>query len=129
MTPALATREVDLVLPPTPDAARAARSAVVAQELDPQLEHAARLLVTEVVTNCVRHAGVHTPIRFRARVGLSRVHVEVQDDGPGFDPEIRHRAAGFGLRLVDRLATRWGVESGPPTCVWFELDRLERDWG
>ena len=128
MTPALATREVDLVLPPTPDAATAARRAVVAQDIDPELEHPVRLLVTELVTNSVRHSGVPAPIHFHARVGLGRVQVEVEDAGSGFDPEVRHHASGFGLRLVDRLATRWGVEPGPPTRVWFEVDRLERNW-
>jgi anti-sigma regulatory factor (Ser/Thr protein kinase) len=128
MTPAVATREVDLVLPPTPDAATAARGAVTANGLDPELEHPVALLVTELVTNSVRHSGVAEPIHFHARVGLGRVQAEVEDHGPGFDPAIRHTASGFGLRLVDRLATRWGVESGPPTRVWFEVDRLARDW-
>jgi anti-sigma regulatory factor (Ser/Thr protein kinase) len=86
------------------------------------------LLVTELVTNSVRHSHASAPIRFHARMGLGRVQAEVEDGGPGFDPEIRHTAPGFGLRLLDRLATRWGVEQGPPTRVWFEVDRLQRDW-
>jgi hypothetical protein len=60
------------------------------------------------------------------------VRVEVADHGPGFDPEIRHETPGFGLRLVDKLASRWGVERSARGCrVWFEVDRrrgrFERD--
>ena len=128
MAPAVATREVDLVLPPTPDAAAAARAAITAQGLDPDLDHSIRLLVSEVVTNSVRHSGAPDPIHFHARLGLRRFQAEIEDGGPGFDPAIRHTAPGFGLRLLDRLARRWGVESGPPTRVWFEVDRLRRDW-
>jgi hypothetical protein len=50
--------------------------------------------------------------------------VEVADHGPGFDPDIRHETPGFGLRLVDKLASRWGVERSARGCrVWFEVDR------
>ena len=39
---------------------------------------------------------------------------------------MRHDSDGFGLRLVDKLATRWGVERGDGTVVWFEVDRRRR---
>jgi anti-sigma regulatory factor (Ser/Thr protein kinase) len=53
----------------------------------------------------------------------------VTDSGPGFEPEQPRptphvdRPGGWGLCLVDRLADRWGVDSGNRTAVWFELDR------
>ncbi|MEA2272853.1 MAG: hypothetical protein QOI98_1561 [Solirubrobacteraceae bacterium] len=120
---ALAMREVDLVLPLAPDAARSARSALVSHALDPDLEHSVCLLVTELVTNGVRHSGGRRPLRVRARLEPGRAWVEVEDGGRGFHPDIRHGASGFGLRIVDRVATRWGVEAGPPTRVWFVVER------
>ena len=36
--------------------------------------------------------------------------IEVRDPGPGFDPDIRHTATGYGLRMLDMLAARWGVD-------------------
>ena len=85
------------------------------------------LLVTELVTNAVRHANAG-PDR-AVRVELSRwsdcVRVAVFDGGAGFTagpPAERDEADGWGLVLVDRVADRWAVtptDSG--TCAWFEL--------
>lgn len=88
-----------------------------------------RLLVSELVTNALRHADGEgqEAIRLVVTVSDERVRVEVADSGGGFDPEPPpedpHRAAGWGLFLVDTLADRWGVERGGGTRVWFELDR------
>ncbi|MDX6703370.1 MAG: hypothetical protein QOF26_3596, partial [Baekduia sp.] len=98
-------------------------------------DHTVALLTSELVGNAVRHAGPLNPaerIVFHARLGEDHVRVEVADHGPGFDPEVRHETAGFGLRLVDKLASRWGVERTARGCrVWFEVDRsrgrFERD--
>jgi anti-sigma regulatory factor (Ser/Thr protein kinase) len=88
-----------------------------------------RLLVSELVTNSVRHAGLDSDdaIGLEITVSSERVRVEVMDIGPGFDrrsPEPREdRTGGYGLFLVDRLADRWGVVSDEATRVWFEIDR------
>lgn len=84
------------------------------------------LLVSEIVSNSVRHAGLDASdsIEVRIRGSRSMLHVDVIDPGPGFEPEdARPRAddGGWGLRLLDRLATRWGVERGRTTRVWFDL--------
>lgn len=50
--------------------------------------------------------------------------VEVRDRGAGFVPgrlEPQGADGGYGLLLVDRLASRWGVEAADGTAVWFEL--------
>jgi hypothetical protein len=52
--------------------------------------------------------------------------VEVYDGGTGFDPGVREHSPGFGLRLIDKLASRWGAESGGGGHVWFEVDRRPR---
>ena len=87
-----------------------------------------RLLVSELVTNSVRHAGLDSDDAIALEISVSpkRVRVEVTDLGPGFErrpPEPREdRSGGYGLFLVDRLADRWGVISDEVTRVWFEID-------
>lgn len=85
----------------------------------------ATLLVSEVVSNSVRHAGLGAADAIEVRVRGSRamLHVDVIDPGPGFEPQVRPRQddGGWGLWLLDRLATRWGVEHGDTTRVWFDL--------
>ena len=62
------------------------------------------------------------------KVGDEKVRVEVTDDGRGFSPPeapMPHGdgSGGWGLQLVDRVASAWGVEVDDATCVWFELAR------
>jgi signal transduction histidine kinase len=91
---------------------------------DPVVDDAA-LLVSEVVSNSVRHAGLGAADSIEVRVRGSRamLHVDVIDPGPGFEPEVRPRQddGGWGLWFLDQLATRWGVEQGDTTRVWFDL--------
>jgi anti-sigma regulatory factor (Ser/Thr protein kinase) len=109
-------------------AAKARRSlATLRGDLNGALMETLRLLVTELVTNSVRHARADT-VMLRVLVGKSAVRTEVTDAGPGFDPaEVGSPSdarTGWGLFLVERLATRWGVNSnGDGTRVWFELSR------
>ena len=88
-----------------------------------------RLLVTELVTNAVRHAPAsgRRGIELGVEGGGEHVRVEVRDAGEGFDdflpiPSTEARA-GRGLFLVHRVASAWGRDAGPPFAVWFELDR------
>jgi anti-sigma regulatory factor (Ser/Thr protein kinase) len=91
-------------------------------DLTPDLRDRARLLVSEVVANSVRHSGLgpDDSVEVRADPVGRGVHVEVRDEGTGFDP---YRAIGprrFGLRLVDAESDAWGV-SLQPTRVWFDV--------
>src|SRR3954452_5867944 len=87
------------------------------------------LLVSELVTNVVRHTAAHRSIAasdMRVRVYPDRVRIEVRDDGPGLAQRVngdQDPGGGWGLFLVDELADEWGVESGVQNCVWFELTR------
>ena len=87
-----------------------------------------RLLVSELVTNAVRHAELMPGdlIRLVVYAGDSVLRVEVHDPGGGFVPlepaPDPTRPSGWGLYLVAELADRWGVESDGSTHVWFELD-------
>jgi two-component sensor histidine kinase len=88
------------------------------------------LLVSELVTNSVRHSkATNGMIELLACITPGLVHVEVSDDGGGFDvPALVHHDAesGRGLQLVQELADRWGRPTGLRTSVWFELDRIVR---
>jgi anti-sigma regulatory factor (Ser/Thr protein kinase) len=112
-----------------PEAAASARRAIsrLRTDLDPPLIETLRLLVTELVTNSVRHTAAES-VTLRVAVGKSAVLAEVADTGPGFDPECLERSGdedtGWGLFLVQRLADKWGVRhDGPCKYVWFELRR------
>jgi len=100
--------------------------------LDRGVAENAELLVSELVTNAVRHAGLpsEASIEFSVRASPEVLMVEVADTGQGFDrPPNRLRtvagsasASGWGLFLVDRIADRWGaVHMDGETRVWFEL--------
>jgi anti-sigma regulatory factor (Ser/Thr protein kinase) len=112
-----------------PEAAAEARRAIgkLRADLDPPLMETLRLLVTELVTNSVRHTAADS-VTLRVAVGKAAVLTEVADTGPGFDPECVEHAGddntGWGLFLVERLASSWGVKhEGPSKRVWFELRR------
>ena len=122
------TTAIRLRLPATLDAARLARGALVDLAIDSATVDDAVLLTSEVVTNVLLHAGLAPWEEFvlHAQRLESAVRVEVCDPGRGFDlraPEpVQRERGGFGLFLVDRLASRWGVHRSERTCVWFELD-------
>ena len=112
-----------------PEAAARARRALtkLRADIDPPLMETLRLLVTELVSNSVRHAGSETVV-LRVLVGRGAVLTEVTDEGPGFDPtpaaEPGTDENGWGLFLVERLAHRWGVKQEQDHHkVWFELLR------
>jgi anti-sigma regulatory factor (Ser/Thr protein kinase) len=116
-------------LPSGPEAAAEARTAIrdLRADLDPPLMETLRLLVTELVTNSVRHTDADS-ITLRVAIGSSAVLTEVTDRGPAFDPDCVERAGegdcGWGLFLVQRLAHTWGVRNdGGSKRVWFELRR------
>jgi anti-sigma regulatory factor (Ser/Thr protein kinase) len=98
----------------------------IAPEFDGGDVDTLRLLVSEVVTNAVRHGGSSRIVELHASWN-AEVRVEVCDQGEGFTPAPRQGAlddpGGFGLFLVGRLADRWGVETGGGTTVWFVLRR------
>jgi anti-sigma regulatory factor (Ser/Thr protein kinase) len=120
----------DLKLPRDLDSAAAARHAVdqLGGRLPDDLLGDVRLLVSELVTNSLRHAEIDDTqeIGLAVRMNDHVVRVEVSDPGRGFTPPARaddpETVDGWGLYLVATLADRWGVESDGVTTVWFELD-------
>jgi two-component sensor histidine kinase len=125
MATATENRDVLLALEPRAESARLARRALGSHGLHEDVEHTVTLLSTEIVGNAVRHAGLRTDQRivFFARLSEDFARIEVADQGDGFDPDVV-QTEGFGLRLLAKLASRWGVECTDRGCkVWFEVDR------
>jgi len=92
------------------------------------LVEAAQLLVSEVVTNALVHAG--SPIDFHASVGDAGLRVEVTD-GSTQTPTTRSygtmAGTGRGLRLLEQLVDRWGtLARDDGKTVWFELSSGHR---
>jgi anti-sigma regulatory factor (Ser/Thr protein kinase) len=86
-----------------------------------------RLLVSELVTNSVRHGRAESPeaIELSVRASRDRIRVEVADMGPGFEAapraEAHDQGSGWGLHLVETMSDRWGAERNGDMRVWFEL--------
>jgi anti-sigma regulatory factor (Ser/Thr protein kinase) len=126
--------EVLTLLPAVVESPRAAREAVDALPLSEQDDEAAftvRLLVTELVSNSVRHAGLSAAdwITVLVWVEDGLVRGEVTDRGPGFDrpsfDQPPNGTSGRGLYLVDALADQWGIERALDDqgwVVWFQID-------
>jgi anti-sigma regulatory factor (Ser/Thr protein kinase) len=126
-----------LELPSRAAAAGAARKALTALNgslhlVSPERLQDAQLLISEVVSNAVRHGGDgDAPIQVTVRADRETMRVEVRDAGPGFElSQIPLRSptatARWGLQLVAALAHRWGADMDGGTTVWFEIDRPQR---
>jgi anti-sigma regulatory factor (Ser/Thr protein kinase) len=112
-----------------PGLARAATDTFLRQvSATPQMCLDARLVVSELVANAVRHGGAER----------SWVELRLEDAGPALRGSVRHPGAGFvppatpsaemvrggrGLLLVAALTSAWGVTVGDGTTVWFEIER------
>jgi anti-sigma regulatory factor (Ser/Thr protein kinase) len=124
------SRQVTLTLPAAgraPWVARQITRETLAAWRVSHLEETAVLLISELVTNAVRHA---RPGRLAMALYMetdeARLLIEVHDADPH---EPRQRApgtldeSGFGLLLVEALAGKWGVrQTVTGKAVWAELD-------
>jgi anti-sigma regulatory factor (Ser/Thr protein kinase) len=123
--------EIDLRLAPEPEVVTTARHALdqLTDLLPPEKLEDVRLVVSELVTNSVRHAGLPPNEQISLTVVISdgSVRGRVCDPGPGFEKpsEPRPRTdlrGGWGLPIVEKISDRWGVERTCCACVWFEID-------
>ena len=122
--------QFEVRLPHAPDAVPRARRALerVDDSVDDLTLRNAKLLVSELVTNSVRHvpAGMTEEIVLVIERDEGHLRVEVRDHGPGF--AFRRRVpgqdpgSGWGLHMLSTIASRWGVETDGGARVWFELD-------
>ena len=122
--------ELSIRLPAESTAPAAARHALACFEVfvDEEWLDRLRLVVSELVTNSYRHAGLsrHDQVTVHARLDGGKLCAEVVDAGPGFRRperfEPKDTPGGLGLYLVDRSVDRWGVTRDPWTRVWVEID-------
>jgi anti-sigma regulatory factor (Ser/Thr protein kinase) len=123
-------RQTTLTLPATGRAAGLARQAtrdtLVAWQLA-YLEETAVLLVSELVTNVVRHARSDAlGMALRLEPAGASLVIEVHDGDP-HEPRPRMPGrfdeSGFGFVLIEALAGKWGVrQTATGKAVWVELD-------
>ena len=127
-------RQLRMTLPAVSHSVRLSRYATRAVLTAWQLGHvdeAATLLVSELVTNSVRHARGTDVIMVDLHAGRTWLRIEVQDTDrhwpqpripDGFDE------SGFGFILIDALASSWGVrETEAGKAVWAELDTQQSE--
>lgn len=116
---------ISVELPRRTEAAATARATLdryAGGHLAPDALFNARLVVTELVANAFEHGEGGIVLN----LDLQRHHLraEVVDGGTGNAPSVRatpgDATGGFGLRIVDGLALRWGAFEGT-THVWAEL--------
>jgi anti-sigma regulatory factor (Ser/Thr protein kinase) len=124
----------EISLAPTdaaPTRARAEVSAWLGQgPHDDAILRDAQLLVSELVTNGIRHARISAdqPLHLTASLGITTLRLELRDHGTRGTVARRRpqphdaTAGGFGLDLVAQLSSAWGVQrDAHGTTVWLEL--------
>jgi anti-sigma regulatory factor (Ser/Thr protein kinase) len=92
----------------------------------PELAETARLCVSELLTNVVRHVGEGTAVTLRLWLVDGHPRLELTDPDPHAVPELRHPSdeaeSGRGLALLDALTTRWGVTRNLDSkTTWCDL--------
>ena len=131
-------KDIAVRIPGGPEAPGLARETVrreLGARLPNQATDDAALLVTELVGNSVRHAGVSSAghVLVDIRLMADRLRISVADHGSATVPRIGEREpdepGGLGLVLVDRIASSWGVarDGSGTTRVWFELSLNAKD--
>lgn len=128
------TRHLRRVLAARPEAAAKARHAMRALPLAAATRDTLELLVSELVTNAVRHAGLgpEDPVSIHITSRTDRVRLAVRDNGPGFahpsvDASDPLALGGRGCVIVDTLSDTWGIDRDASGCtVWCEVAVDER---
>jgi len=92
----------------------------------PSLEENAVLVVSELLTNAIRHARDTDAIELDLHATRACLRIEIQDrDRQWPRPRVVNELSesGFGFVLIDALAAKWGVrETETGKAVWAELD-------
>jgi len=115
-----------LRLSPDPSSARAARQFVDgALRADDDVTELAVLLVSELASNVIQHAG--TQFEVSVSVDAARIRIDVADEDarlPTLKDYVAKSVSGRGLHMIAASAARWGFEStSTGKVVWFELER------
>ena len=125
------TQQCRRSLAPELGAAAAARRALDGfhGELEEDVIERSALVVSEVVTNSVTHAGLTAaqPIDLNIQLSPGCLRIDVTDQGiRNFNPVATlpdaGQHSGRGLWMIDQLTDRWGVDFTWSTHVWCEFD-------
>jgi two-component sensor histidine kinase len=123
---------ISVELPGGTGASRQARRTVLGR-LDGHVNAAtasdAGLIISELVTNCVLHAGVDSDQMLTVEVEMSAVRLRITVTNPGAEhrPHLRPwdpaSPGGFGLRVLEQMCAAWGLVPGDQTTtgVWCDL--------
>ena len=103
-----------------------ARAAIGRLPFEREVRNRLALLVSELMTNSIRHAGLSQDdlVELELIGENGQVWVAVRDGGPGFDPDPPEANGNgrYGLTLVAKLSNDWGVDRGPDGCtVWCAM--------
>ena len=114
------------LLPPCPTSAGVARAVVACQLREWHIEclcDDAAVVVTELISNAVRHADTDLELRMVHLPDGLRMEVKDGSQAPPMRrPSRGTDEGGRGLHLVDALSTRYGVDAdGDGKCVWVEM--------
>ncbi|MFJ8506956.1 ATP-binding protein [Streptomyces avermitilis] len=136
----MAAHQLTLSVPTTPTAVTAVRHQAMdaitgwKAELNDELMHTVELVISELVTNAVRHAGTGK-VSLSVQLVQAGLRIEVDDSNPVL-PQLclpdEYAENGRGLFLVAALADRYGAEPTPtgkrcwaeialPTCPGQEI--------
>lgn len=120
-------RTAEYLLPAVPSGVSEARSLIRADLVHWGLTHViddCLVIVSELVTNAVRHGGSAYALRLETRA--DRLYGEVFDPGDGVPlqrPPSLDALSGRGLQIVAALADDWGVAAANGgKVVWFSVD-------
>ena len=120
---------IDLRVEARPENVAVVRRALEGMGLPSGLLEDAKLLTSELVTNSVRHAGLrpedHIRVTAERTAGLRVVVLDGASPAAstvaGAIRPAPGARSGFGLYLVDQIASRWGTNLGGGRGFWFEL--------
>jgi anti-sigma regulatory factor (Ser/Thr protein kinase) len=122
--------KIDVRLAPEPEVVTTARHALdrLANLSPAERLEDVRLVVSELVTNSILHAGLSSDdqISLTVTVSYGAVRGSVCEPGPGFGMSSKPSprpdlSGGWGLPIVETISNRWGVERNSHSCVWFEI--------
>src|SRR5205823_5327739 len=125
-------RYLELILEARMENIPAIRRALERLDMPTALLDDAKLLATELLTNSIRHSGLRPDevIHLTAQWSGTTLRITVRDRARSAEPppivgSIRPSPgaeSGWGLYLVDRIASRWGITFEGGTSYWLELE-------
>jgi anti-sigma regulatory factor (Ser/Thr protein kinase) len=127
-----AASQLDLRVRARTENVLAVRRAFDALDMPAALLEDAKLLASELMTNSIRHSGlkpdelVHVTANWTGKVLRVSVRDRTDDAAPspvaGSIRPLPGAESGWGLYLVDRIASRWGTSVDGGAGYWFELE-------